>query len=113
MKKTKSFWWFLQRVTGVLLFLFLTTHIWIIHKCFYTKLSYSRVLSTMTNPWLRVMSALMLACVLFHALNGLRNDIMDFGISRKTYKILNIFFVIIGIVVFLMGIQLPMMLPKP
>ncbi|MFQ6057010.1 MAG: hypothetical protein ACE5J3_13640 [Methanosarcinales archaeon] len=71
--------WFLQRITGIIIVLFLFLHLWSIH---FTK---SFLIWMMVSPYF---FPILLALLLIHGLNGIRVFIIDFGIKLRTQRIL-------------------------
>ncbi len=84
--------WLSQRVTAVLLIIFLGFHLW---------------LSNFTSDWAAFSRALvdlgLLALALFHGLNGVRTVVSDFGIGQQSRQFLSVSLVLIGIVAFVSG----------
>jgi len=70
--------WILHRVTGVGVLLFLLIHILDTSLIMLGPDKYNTVLKIYRNPFFRISEVGLFACVLYHALNGVRIVIMDF-----------------------------------
>jgi succinate dehydrogenase / fumarate reductase, cytochrome b subunit len=70
--------WVLHRVTGVVVILFLWAHVIDTALVGWGPNAYNRVVNVYKNPIVGVMELLLVAAVLFHALNGLRIMVIDF-----------------------------------
>ena len=85
--------WLLQRITAILLVLFLGLHLWA---------------SNFTVEWTATFRALvdlvLLALALFHGLNGVRTIILDFGPGIQGRRFLSATLALLGITGFLFGL---------
>ena len=85
--------WLLQRITAVLLVVFLAVHIWT---------------TNFAAGWATLLRAgvdfSLLALALFHGLNGVRAIILDYGIGHAARRVLSASLVTIGFIAFLFGI---------
>ncbi|MBI4295407.1 MAG: succinate dehydrogenase, cytochrome b556 subunit [Chloroflexi bacterium] len=96
--------WVLQRVTAVLIALFLGIHFWVLHFAVVGQsISFERVAERLKNPWFIVVDLGLLAAVLYHALNGVRAIVFDFGIGRRTQRILTVAMLATGTIVFVVA----------
>jgi succinate dehydrogenase / fumarate reductase membrane anchor subunit len=93
--------WYLQRITGALLLVLLVAHFWVEH--FMTEplrrgeLSYSAILSRISNPYWQAIDISFLIIALYHGLNGLRNIILDYSrISKGAARAATVILVLIG-----------------
>ena len=101
-----SWSWILQRITAVLLLAFLGAHWYIAHYGdLGQSITFDRVGIRLQNPLLVFVDSGMLAIVLYHALNGTRNVIVDFNIGKTWERVLSIGLFVIGIIVFVYGIN--------
>jgi succinate dehydrogenase hydrophobic anchor subunit len=84
--------WLLQRITAVLLLIFLGLHLWA---------------SNFTANWAALFRAgadlSLLTLVLFHGLNGVRTIVLDFGIGGASRRFLSVSLVMLGVAAFLFG----------
>ena len=85
--------WVLQRITAVLLVVFLGLHLWA---------------SNFTVDWAALFRALvdlaLLALALFHGLNGVRTVVLDFGPGLQGRRFLSASLAMLGIAGFLFGV---------
>jgi len=85
--------WLAQRITAVLLVVFLGLHLWVSNF----------VMQSTTLP--RAMIDLsLLALALFHGLNGVRTVVLDFGFGQQGRGFLSLSLTVVGIVGFLFGV---------
>ena len=85
--------WLLQRITAVLLVVFLAIHIW--------TTNFATTWATMLRAGVDLS---LLALALFHGLNGVRAVVLDFGIGHAARRVLSTSLVMIGFIAFLFGI---------
>lgn len=85
-----TFW--IHRVTGVALTLFLFLHIWTLSSVFRGKVAYDYAISKFDTRFGYVFQYLLLLAVAIHLLNGIRITVVDFwGLTRSQKKLLWIF----------------------
>ena len=90
----RSVWlWVLQRVTAVLLVIFLGLHLWL-----------SNFAVTLAVFLRAVVDLSLLALALFHGLNGVRSVLLDFGLGLSGRRFLSASLTLLGTVAFLFGI---------
>lgn len=89
--------WLLQRITGLLLVIYLFMHIWWVHFAG-TKTPFDFILNTLFIPTPTSILILLLL-VIPHALNGFRVFAIDFGIGERAQKILFWALLLIGVAV--------------
>jgi len=98
--------WLLQRVTAALIFIALGAHFWVIHyDVVGADITYKSVLHRFGNPWLVTMDVALLTTGVYHALNGLRAVIFDFGLSAKAQRSVTWGLIVVGLLVLLFGIN--------
>ncbi len=90
----RSVWlWLLQRITAVLLVLFLGLHLWA---------------SNFAADWAALLRAIvdlsLLVLALFHGLNGVRTIVLDFGVGLQGRRFLSVSLAMLGIAAFLFGV---------
>lgn len=94
--------WVLHRITGVTIFFFLFVHVLDTAVIRIDPNKYSEVAETYKTPIIGLMEIALVACVLFHALNGLRLILVDFWGKGPKYQrqmlwgILGLFVVLFG-----------------
>ncbi len=94
--------WVAHRVTGVLVFFFLFTHVLDTALVRVSPDAYNAVMDTYKTPLINVMELGLIAAVLYHALNGVRVMLIDFwskGVRYQremTWAILTVFVLVMG-----------------
>lgn len=82
--------WLLQRISAVLIAFFLGVHMWVLHiDKVGEKITIDRVADRLQSPWSIAVYAVLLAAVLYHALNGILNIAADFNLGARAHKILS------------------------
>jgi len=106
-RPTTGFWgWLLQRVSAVLLFVALGAHTWVLHyQVVGREITYQEVVHRFGSPWLVAMDISLLVTGVYHAVNGLRAIIFDFGLSAKAQRAVTVALTAFGAVVLLFGIN--------
>lgn len=93
--------WVLQRVTAVLIAVFLGIHFWVLHFAVVgQRIDFARVADRLQDPWFIVVDLALLATVLYHGLNGVRAFVFDFGIGQRSQRILTGALLALGVVAF-------------
>jgi len=85
-KATGMWAWLLFRISGLILVFYLGAHIIVISTGQFDKLN--DLMKMFDNPVLVLMDLALVVAVLYHALNGVRIILMDFGIGVHRHKIL-------------------------
>ncbi|MDP2744614.1 MAG: succinate dehydrogenase, cytochrome b556 subunit [Dehalococcoidia bacterium] len=79
--------WFLHRLTGVIILLYLVSHLLVI--AFSRSVSsFDSLMVFFRRPVILVLELLLLAVIIFHTLNGLRIMLFDLGIGIRWQKAL-------------------------
>lgn len=94
--------WVLHRITGVSIFFFLFVHVLDTAVIRVDPNKYSEVINTYKNPVVGLMEIVLVACVLYHALNGLRLILVDFWSKGARYQ-RQMLWVIVGLFVVVFG----------
>lgn len=85
--------WILQRITAILIVVFLGLHLWA---------------SNFTTDWASSFRATidlsLLALALFHGLNGVRTIVLDFNVGSRGRRYLTAALTMLGFVAFLFGV---------
>jgi succinate dehydrogenase / fumarate reductase membrane anchor subunit len=97
-----AFAWYMQRITGALLVPLLIAHFWVEH--FMSKellrgdLTYTAILSRISNPVWQAIDISFLLIALYHGLNGFYNILLDYGkIGPRAANIALTLIVVVGI----------------
>ena len=83
-KATGMWAWLLFRISGLILVFYLGAHIIVISTGQFDKLN--ELMEMFDNPILVLMDLALVVAVLYHALNGVRIILMDFGVGVKRHK---------------------------
>lgn len=78
--------WVAHRVTGVLVFFFLFSHVLDTALVRVSPDSYDRIIDTYKNPLVNVLEVGLVGAVLYHALNGIRVMLVDFWAKGVRYQ---------------------------
>jgi succinate dehydrogenase / fumarate reductase, cytochrome b subunit len=78
--------WVAHRVTGVLIFFFLFTHVLDTALVRVSPDAYNAIMDTYKTPIVNVMELGLIAAVLYHALNGIRVMLVDFWEQGTRYQ---------------------------
>lgn len=71
--------WFLQRVSAVLVFLLLGSHLWLLHYVYLgERITFERVVARVSTPLFFAIELGLLAAALYHALYGVRGIAIDY-----------------------------------
>lgn len=79
---------YLHRFTGVGIFIFLVLHIIDTILVWWGPGLYNQVLAFYQTPAFRIVELVLIAAVVFHALNGIRIILVDFWESGTQYQVL-------------------------
>jgi succinate dehydrogenase cytochrome b subunit len=85
-KGTGMWAWLLFRISGLLLVFYLGAHIIVISTGHFDQLD--RLMRAFDNPALVLADLALVVAVLYHALNGVRIILMDFGVGIHRHKIM-------------------------
>ncbi len=75
--------WLLQRVTAVLLIVCLAVHLILTHILNIGELDYENIGARLAHRGLTAVDIVLLAAGIFHALNGLRNVLLDYWFTSR------------------------------
>ena len=87
--------WFLHRVTGVLLSVYLVIHVWVVRTVSHGPAGFNQVMAAVQTPMFILFEVCLLATVLYHSLNGIRLLLIDTGWGVRHQKAL--FFLLFGV----------------
>ncbi len=94
--------WVLHRITGVAIFFFLLVHVLDTALIRVSPEAYDAVMSTYKNPIMGFGELVLVAGIVYHAINGLRIILVDFWSKGAKYQ-KQMFWIVIGIWVVLVG----------
>ncbi|MDP2954568.1 MAG: hypothetical protein Q8O76_14795, partial [Chloroflexota bacterium] len=97
--------WLMQRVTAVLIVLFLGTHWWVLHYAVVGEaVNFDRVTQRLQSPFFVVLDLALLAVLFYHGLNGVRAILIDFGMrAGATLSAVTWFLWLVGVGTFIYG----------
>ncbi|MHC3001943.1 succinate dehydrogenase [Gordonia sp. GN26] len=78
--------WVLHRITGVTIFFFLFVHVLDTAVIRVDPNQYDEIIETYKTPIIGLMEIALVACVLFHAFNGVRLILVDFWSKGPKYQ---------------------------
>jgi len=96
--------WAIQRITGILLLVYLFLHVRTVHKLSQGPAAFNEAMAFFGHPAFKLLEIALLGTVILHALNGVRITILDLGIGHERQRLL--FWVVslgIGALIFLAG----------
>jgi succinate dehydrogenase / fumarate reductase cytochrome b subunit len=96
--------WTLQRVTGLLLLLYLFLHVHTIGKLSQGPAAFDEAIATFRSPFFKCLEIALLGIVVLHAFNGIRITLVDLGVGVGRQR--HLFWTVtvgLGLVVFLAG----------
>jgi len=80
--------WLLNRITGVLITLYLVLHIWVVHHIAHGPESYGRVMDFLGSKLFMFFELGLMGVVIYHMMNGIRIVLVDFGQGVTQHKTL-------------------------
>src|ERR1043165_817667 len=100
----------LQRVTGLLLLIYLFLHVRTIHELSRGPAAFDAALATFRHPLFKLLEIALLGTVILHALNGVRITLLDLGLWQgRERRLFWVLAVGLGGLIFLAG-AIPLLL---
>ncbi len=99
----------LHRITGVILFLFLPFLLWGLDQSVSSGEEFQGLIHTLEMPFMKILTFILLASLIFHLVAGIRHLLMDSGIgeSHRGGRLgANIVFIVSGILTLAAGVWL-------
>jgi succinate dehydrogenase / fumarate reductase cytochrome b subunit len=78
--------WLLNRITGVLITLYLVLHVWVIHNLAHGPKQYKQVMDLLSSKLFMFLELGLIGVVLYHMMNGIRIVLVDFAGVVKPHK---------------------------
>ncbi len=94
--------WLIQRVTGLLLSLYIFLHLYVLSHLTEPD-SYENLMELMHKPLFRISEVGLLAVVLLHGINGIRVSLADLGLGSRYQKVAFWTGMFLFMVLFIMG----------
>jgi succinate dehydrogenase / fumarate reductase cytochrome b subunit len=101
--RTGALAWLLHRLTGLGITVFLGFHLYSQAEIYAGPEKFNQIMAFYQTPLIKVGEILLMAAILFHALNGLRIVIVDFGEGARYHRKLFWGFSTLGGVLFIIG----------
>jgi succinate dehydrogenase / fumarate reductase cytochrome b subunit len=102
-KGTGMWAWILFRISGLVLAFYLFVHIWVISQGRASGAkSLNDIFKMFDKPLFVFLDLMLVAAVLYHALNGVRIILMDLGVGIRSHKI--VFWVLMAIAAFFLAV---------
>jgi len=92
-----------MRISGVALIFYLILHIYVLHHLLEGPAAFDALMKTVQSPLFKLFEVALLGAVLYHALNGVRLLIIDFGSGAKNHQPWFWAMVSIGFLAFILG----------
>jgi len=105
MKRFNAIIWFLQRISGILLLIFLGIHFWVLHFTGTGEYLYKDVAVRLTMPLWKGLYIVFLITVIYHAMTGIRMVVNDFNLPKAIQGLISIILVVGGIAIFGYGVD--------
>jgi succinate dehydrogenase / fumarate reductase cytochrome b subunit len=93
----------LQRISGVLLLIYLFMHVLTVHRLAAGPAAFEAALGTYRHPVFKLLEIALLGTVIVHALNGVRITLLDLGLAQSERRLFWVLAVGVGALVFLLG----------
>ena len=103
--RTAGLHWLLQRITAMLLGVGLLVHFFVLHFTIDRPVTFDKVHERLQQPGWVAFDIVLLACALYHALNGLRGVVIDYAPSDATRRALSWVVWIVGCGAFVFGVM--------
>ena len=97
--------WLSQRVTAVVILVAITVHLVLTHFVAIGQLSYDNIAERLASDAVLFNDVLLLVAVVFHALNGVRMVVLDWGLSGTgARRGFDAFLWVVGVVAVVYGV---------
>ncbi len=98
--------WIFQMLTGLAMIVLVTIHFYVTHMLSHEALRYTGVIQRLSLPEYKIMYAVLLLVVSFHAFNGLRAIALDTNAGMKSRGTINLLTTLMFLVAFFYGLYL-------
>jgi succinate dehydrogenase hydrophobic anchor subunit len=97
--------WVFQRLTAILLLVVLGVHFWILHyQDPGTIVVYGNLAIRLKTAMFLSVDSILLGAGLFHAMNGLNNILLDYGVNSSIRSTMAVILTVLGLALFAVGI---------
>jgi len=98
-----AFHWFLQRVSGVVLFILLLVHFLTTHYFPVGDITYQKVLARLSQPGWKLFYMVFIALGLYHGINGIWIIVQDY-VARSSWRFIILgLLMVAGLILFMLG----------
>ncbi|RMG68664.1 MAG: succinate dehydrogenase, hydrophobic membrane anchor protein [Nitrospirae bacterium] len=98
--------WLFQRVTGVVLFIGLIVHFYVMHYSGADNIGYQAVMARLSSPLWKGFDIIFLLSVIYHGFNGLWGICLEY-IKREGYlNTVKTFLMVISFILFVKGVTI-------
>jgi len=95
------FAWVLQRLSGACIAFYLIAHLFVTSTLTgKMPITFDRLMEIMDKPYVKALEICLIGVVMYHALNGIKLALLNFGVPTKYHKVLFWVLMIIGIILF-------------
>jgi succinate dehydrogenase hydrophobic membrane anchor protein len=98
--------WFLQRLTGVVLFAGLIIHFYVMHYSGTDQLAYESVIKRISSPYWKAFDIVFLISILYHGLNGLWGIVTEYVHSIRLLKVVRTSIILLAFIVLFTGVYI-------
>ena len=96
--------WLLQRVTAVILAVGLLVHFVAVHFMVKRPLSFDQIRERMATPTWAIIDGILLACAVYHGLNGVLGIIQDYNPRPGVRRFVGAIFGVVGVLTVAYGL---------
>jgi succinate dehydrogenase / fumarate reductase cytochrome b subunit len=96
--------WLLMRITGVGIVIYLPIHVWGLQKLLQGPEAFNQYIQLYSHPLFKLGEIALLGGIIFHALNGVRIMLVDFGTGWRQHKALFWAVAAAGAIIFITGV---------
>lgn len=95
--------WILRRMSGLVLGGYLIAHILVTGYLTKGEKNFDEIMELLHNPFAKLLEIGLLGVVIYHALNGIKVIMLNWGVPSKHHKLLFWSTAILGIIIFAAG----------
>ncbi len=98
--------WLLQRITGLLLFIWLMIHFYVMHFEDPSAIKHTSIIERLSNPYWITFDLFFLAILSYHGFNGLWGMAIEYIQSERLLRTTRILITSLAIIAFMSGVFL-------
>lgn len=96
--------WFFQRITGLLLFIGLMVHFYVMHFEGPSSIEHSSIIERFSNPYWITFDIFLLAILSYHGFNGLWGMAIEYIKSERLLRVIQISILFSVVVILIFGV---------